>query len=113
MARTLAFSSGPHHCLGAAAARLEGRVVIEELLRAMPDFVVDTARGSLRPGTLHPPFRISAHSTQVLTTCYLCTPTGGRSCTSRFVRLSRIPSSIPVTAPIGIATSLRPQKCPS
>jgi len=49
-ARALAFSSGPHHCLGAAAARLEGRVVIEELLRAMPDFVVDTAAGRYAPG---------------------------------------------------------------
>ncbi len=50
MARTLAFSSGPHHCLGAAAARLEGRVVIEELLRAMPEFVVDGAAGRYAPG---------------------------------------------------------------
>jgi cytochrome P450 len=50
MARTLAFSSGPHHCLGAAAARLEGRVVIEELLRAMPDFVADAGSGRYAPG---------------------------------------------------------------
>jgi cytochrome P450 family 130 len=50
VARSLAFSSGPHHCLGAAAARLEGRVVIEELLRAMPDFVVDTASARYAPG---------------------------------------------------------------
>ena len=50
MARTLAFSSGPHHCLGAAAARLEGRVVIEELLRVMPDFVTDADAGRYAPG---------------------------------------------------------------
>jgi cytochrome P450 len=50
LARTLAFSSGPHHCLGAAAARLEGRVVIEELLRIVPDFVVDTGAGRYAPG---------------------------------------------------------------
>ena len=50
VARTLAFSSGPHHCLGAAAARLEGRVVIEELLRAMPDFVADAEAGRYAPG---------------------------------------------------------------
>jgi len=50
MARTLAFSSGPHHCLGAAAARLEGRVVIEELLRSLPDFVADAATGRYAPG---------------------------------------------------------------
>jgi cytochrome P450 len=50
IARTVAFSSGPHHCLGAAAARLEGRVVIEELLRAMPDFAVDTGSARYAPG---------------------------------------------------------------
>jgi hypothetical protein len=49
-ARTLAFGSGPHHCLGAAAARLQGRVVIEELNRAMPDFVVDSAAACYAPG---------------------------------------------------------------
>ena len=49
-ARSLAFSSGPHHCLGAAAARLEGRVVIEELLRAMPDFRADSAAGRYASG---------------------------------------------------------------
>ena len=48
--RMLAFSSGPHHCLGAAAARLEGRVVLEELLSAMPRFVADGAEGRYAPG---------------------------------------------------------------
>jgi cytochrome P450 len=48
--RTLAFSSGPHHCLGAAAARLEGRVVIEELLGVMPDYVADGDAGRYAPG---------------------------------------------------------------
>jgi cytochrome P450 family 130 len=50
IARSVAFSSGPHHCLGAAAARLEGAVVIEELLAVMPDFVADTAAGRYAPG---------------------------------------------------------------
>ncbi len=36
--------------------------------------------------------------------------TAGRSCTSFLLRLSAIPSSIPVTAPIGMATSLRPHR---
>ncbi|HUY20716.1 MAG TPA: cytochrome P450 [Acidimicrobiales bacterium] len=48
--RMLAFGSGPHHCLGAAAARLQGRVVLEELLATMPDFVADPAGGTLAPG---------------------------------------------------------------
>lgn len=48
--RMLAFSSGPHHCLGAAAARLQGRVVLEELLARMPAFAADPADGTLAPG---------------------------------------------------------------
>lgn len=48
--RMVAFSTGPHHCLGAAAARLQGRVVLQELLAAMPDFAADPAAGALAPG---------------------------------------------------------------
>ena len=48
--RILTFSSGPHHCLGAAAARLQGRVLVEELLARIPDFVADPARGRVAPG---------------------------------------------------------------
>ena len=48
--RMLTFSSGPHFCLGAAAARLQGRVVLEELLAACPDFTVDAERGRFAEG---------------------------------------------------------------
>jgi len=48
--RMLAFGNGPHHCLGAAAARLQGRVALEELLAACPRFTVDASRGRLAPG---------------------------------------------------------------
>ncbi len=39
----LTFSQGSHHCLGAAVARLQGRLALEELLAAYPDFEVDPA----------------------------------------------------------------------
>lgn len=41
--RHLAFSLGLHHCLGAALARLEGRLVFEELTRRYPDLVLSQA----------------------------------------------------------------------
>jgi cytochrome P450 family 130 len=37
----LTFSHGAHHCLGAAAARLQAKVALEELLMRFPDFDVD------------------------------------------------------------------------
>jgi len=37
----LTFSHGAHHCLGAAAARMQSRVALEELLAHIPDFQVD------------------------------------------------------------------------
>jgi cytochrome P450 family 130 len=48
--RFLTFSVGSHFCLGAAAARLQGRVVLEELLRACPDFTVDADAGVFADG---------------------------------------------------------------
>ncbi len=39
--KLLSFSHGAHHCLGAAAARMQARVALEELLARCPDFTVD------------------------------------------------------------------------
>lgn len=46
----LTFGYGAHHCLGAAAARLQARVALEELLARCPRFSVDAAAGELAPG---------------------------------------------------------------
>ena len=48
--RFLTFSVGSHYCLGAAATRLQGRVVLEELLRVCPNFSVDAASGVFADG---------------------------------------------------------------
>lgn len=60
--RHTSFSYGPHHCVGAAAARLQGRVVLEEVLARCPDFAVDAEAGRYAPGPFvrrfeHLPFR--------------------------------------------------------
>jgi cytochrome P450 len=49
-AKILSFSYGTHYCIGAAAARLQGRVVLEEMLRRCPDFSVDVAGGRYAEG---------------------------------------------------------------
>jgi cytochrome P450 family 130 len=49
-ARHLAFALGAHHCLGAAATRLQARVVLQELLARFPRFAVDSAAGTFARG---------------------------------------------------------------
>jgi cytochrome P450 len=42
--RSLSFGIGPHFCLGQHLARLEGRVILEELFAAAPMFSIDASR---------------------------------------------------------------------
>lgn len=46
---SLTFGRGIHYCLGAALARLEGRVALEEILKRFPEWEVDTAAARLAP----------------------------------------------------------------
>ncbi|MEZ5239933.1 MAG: cytochrome P450 [Microthrixaceae bacterium] len=46
----MSFGYGAHHCLGAAVARLQARVALEELLATFPEFEVDASRGEFAPG---------------------------------------------------------------
>ncbi|KAB7757109.1 cytochrome P450 [Mycolicibacterium mucogenicum] len=59
----LTFSHGAHHCLGAAAARMQSRVALTELLARIPEFTVDEdniewAGGSYVRRPLSVPFTI-------------------------------------------------------
>jgi len=45
----LTFGYGAHFCLGAALARLEGRVALDELLTRFPEWEVDLASARLAP----------------------------------------------------------------
>jgi cytochrome P450 len=46
--RHLAFGQGQNFCIGNHVARLEGRVLLEELLARVPDYEIDLA-GAQRP----------------------------------------------------------------
>jgi cytochrome P450 len=50
MPRTMTFGFGVHHCLGAALARLEGRIVLEEVLKRFPNWEVDEPNTRMTPG---------------------------------------------------------------
>jgi cytochrome P450 len=61
----LTFSHGAHHCLGAAAARMQSRVALTELLSRCPDFEVDEAGivwagGSYVRRPVSVPFRVTS-----------------------------------------------------
>jgi cytochrome P450 len=61
----MTFSHGAHFCLGAAAARMQSRVALTELLDRCPEFEVDEsgivwAGGSYVRRPLSVPFRVSA-----------------------------------------------------
>lgn len=61
----LTFSHGAHHCLGAAAARMQCRVALTELLARCPDFEVAESRivwsgGSYVRRPLSVPFRVTS-----------------------------------------------------
>jgi cytochrome P450 len=47
--QTLTFGGGIHFCLGAALARLEGRIVLDELLNRFPEWDVDLEQANLSP----------------------------------------------------------------
>jgi cytochrome P450 len=45
----LTFGYGPHFCLGAALARLEGRIALDEVLKRFPEWDVDYDAAKLAP----------------------------------------------------------------
>jgi cytochrome P450 len=47
----MSFGHGVHYCLGAALARLEGRVALEEVLKRFPTWDVDWDAAKLAPTT--------------------------------------------------------------
>lgn len=51
--RHLAFGAGPHRCLGAHLARLEVRVVLEEVLRRIPDFRLEDPGAVVMGGSIN------------------------------------------------------------
>jgi len=63
IAKILTFSYGTHYCIGAAAARLQARVVLEELLARCPGFHVDVVGGRYARGSY-----VRRHESLMMTT---------------------------------------------
>jgi cytochrome P450 len=60
--RPLSFGSGIHHCVGAALARMEGRVAITSFVRRFPGFTIDESTIEWKSTvTLRGPNRLPAH----------------------------------------------------
>ena len=45
----LTFGYGVHYCLGAALARMEGRIALDEVLQRFPEWEVDMEKARLSP----------------------------------------------------------------
>jgi len=45
------FGHGIHFCLGAALARMEGRIALQEILKRFPDWVIDTDNARMAPSS--------------------------------------------------------------
>jgi cytochrome P450 len=50
--RHLAFASGPHFCLGAPLARMEGEIALSELLERFPQLRLADGKPNWRPNIL-------------------------------------------------------------
>lgn len=48
--RHLSFSLGPHYCVGAALARMQGQLLLTALMRRMPELQIDPAQAVRKPG---------------------------------------------------------------
>ena len=45
----MTFGYGAHYCLGAALARLEGRIALDEVLNRLPEWEIDLTARAARP----------------------------------------------------------------